>query len=442
MRRIAATFVVILIGAAPVRTQDTDTSATISVTLEDAIRRGNESSHRVEELIARGAASAAVVERQRALRLPTLAAEAGYTRTNHVDEFGVPTVGNGIKSIYPDIPDNYRTRLHARWPLYTGGRAEALERAALSATSAESRDLATLQADLKLQITRAYWGLVTATESLGVVEDALARMRAHLQDMRNRLAVGLVPPNEVLTVEAQESQQRIMQIRSRVTRDVGEAELARLIGAGPGSRIDPVSALEAPTSADAVVEALVQRARQQRSDRAALLERLAAAAERETAAAAGGKPTVAVMGGVDYARPNARLFPRSAEWKPSWDASINVSWSLVDGGRTRAEMAEAAAARKALNARLDEFDSVLAVELGSSMRELQASIAAIGASEDSVRAATEARRVVGERFDAGVATSTDVLDAEGDVLVAELSRTQAIAEARIAEARLIRALGE
>ena len=70
------------------------------------------------------------------------------------------------------------------------------------------------------------------------------------------------------------------------------------------------------------------------------------------------------------------------------------------------------------------------------------SIAAIAASEDSVRAATEARRVVGERFEAGVATSTEVLDAEGDVLGAELSRTQAVANARIAEARLIRAAGE
>jgi outer membrane protein TolC len=317
-----------------------------------------------------------------------------------------------------------------------------LERAALSEASAMSRDLAALRTDLKLQITRAYWGLVTATESLRVVEDTLTRMRAHLQDMRNRLAAGLVPPNEVLTVEAQESQQRILHIRAQVTRDVTEAELARLIGATPGSRIRPVSSLVPPTSAAAVLETLVERARGQRSDRAAILERLVAADERKTAAAAGGRPTVAVTGGVDYSRPNARIFPRAAEWKPSWDASINVSWSLIDGGRTRAEVAEAVASRRALTARLDEFDSVLAVELRSRMSELQASIASIAASEDSVRAATEARRVVGERFEAGVATSTEVLDAEGDVLVAELSRTQAIANARIAEAHLIRALGE
>ena len=45
-----------------------------------------------------------------------------------------------------------------------------------------------------------------------------------------------------------------------------------------------------------------------------------------------------------------------------------------------------------------------------------------------VRSATEARRVIGERFTAGVATSTDVLDAQVALLQAELDRTQAVAE--------------
>jgi outer membrane protein TolC len=48
---------------------------------------------------------------------------------------------------------------------------------------------------------------------------------------------------------------------------------------------------------------------------------------------------------------------------------------------------------------------------------------------------------VGERFNAGVAISTDVLDAEIAVLQAGLDRTRALANARLAEARLQRAVG-
>ena len=58
-----------------------------------------------------------------------------------------------------------------------------------------------------------------------------------------------------------------------------------------------------------------------------------------------------------------------------------------------------------------------------------------------MKSAVEARRVVQERFTAGVATNTDLLDAQQDQLEAELQRTRALANVRLAEARLARALG-
>jgi outer membrane protein TolC len=58
-----------------------------------------------------------------------------------------------------------------------------------------------------------------------------------------------------------------------------------------------------------------------------------------------------------------------------------------------------------------------------------------------VRAAAEARRVLAERFAAGVATNTDVLTAQVTLLQAELDRTRAVANAQLASARLERALG-
>ena len=81
------------------------------------------------------------------------------------------------------------------------------------------------------------------------------------------------------------------------------------------------------------------------------------------------------------------------------------------------------------------------MEVRQRVTELDSSRAAIDAAADAIRSATEARRVVGERFRAGVATSTDVLDAQVAILQAELDRTQAIANARVARARLDRALG-
>ena len=91
--------------------------------------------------------------------------------------------------------------------------------------------------------------------------------------------------------------------------------------------------------------------------------------------------------------------------------------------------------------RLAEFDSVVALEVRQRLLEIDSGRAAVAAAADSVRAATEASRVVGERYRAGVIAQTEVLDAEVARLQAELDRTRALASVRFAEARLARALG-
>jgi len=261
-----------------------------------------------------------------------------------------------------------------------------------------------------------------------------------VRDVHNQFEAGLVPPNDELTARAQEARQRMLSIQSRTVRENAEADLARLVGLMPGTAIDVSATLATPAVTDSF-EALVALGRQNRPERHALEERVAAAESRVRAADAGRKPTVAVAGGVDYARPNPRIFPRLGEWRESWDASVNVSWSLFDGGRTKADMAEASAGVRAVQARLAEFDSLVALEIRQRLSELESSRAALEAADVAVEAATEARRVVGERFAAGVATSTDVIDAQVAILQAQLDRTQAIASAHLAEARLNRAAG-
>jgi outer membrane protein TolC len=443
-RRILVAVILTLAVSTGLRAQETAPAVDIlTLTLDEAIARGLETSHRLQEVTARGEAAEAVVAERHAGALPQVGASVAYTRTNHVEEFGILLPNNQVRVIYPDVPDNYLTRIDALWPIYTSGRQEAIERAARIDVSAVARDGDALRADLRLEIARVYWALVTAIESARVVEDALARTGAHLIDAKNQLEAGLAAPNDVLTVEAQQARQRVLSIRASAHRDAMQADLARLVGAARGTRIQPVSVAAAVASPAArmSMEGLVAEARSSRADRGALVERLAAADARRDLAAAGMKPAIAVGGGVDYGRPNPRIFPRQEAWRHSWDASINVTWPLLDGGRSRAEIAGAAATARAIEARLAEFDSVLSVEIEQRMRDIDASRAAIDASETGVRAAAEARRVAAERFGAGVATNTDVLVAQGAVLQAELDRTEAVAGLRLAEARLARTLG-
>lgn len=413
----------------------------LELTLEEAIAQGLANSMRLAELQHRSDAASAVEAARGAARLPMVALQSGYTRTNHVDEFVVFAPGAPRSVLYPDEPDNYRGRLDLQWPIYTAGRTGALERAARAEREAAGEDLAAARADLRLEITNAFWGLVTAGETERVLERALASIDAHVRDLRNRLDQGLIPPNDVLSAEAQQAQEQLLALEAANARAIAEANLRRLLGIEEARRLEPQGRLETPPAPAPETLALVEEARGSRAERRALEDRAEAARARIDAAAAGSRPQIGVAAGYDYARPNPRIFPRVGEWNDSWDVSVNVSWSLWDGGRNAAERAEARALAGALASRVGDFDRQLTFEVTQRWLELESSRAAIPVAETGVRAAVEARRVVGERFQAGVATSTDVLDAETAVMRAELSLTRALANVRLAEARLDRAVG-
>ena len=223
-------------------------------------------------------------------------------------------------------------------------------------------------------------------------------------------------------------------------------DLRRLIGAAPDQVIELADALDkgAPAPQGAPVgnvPDLVKQALDARPERKALTLRLGGAEARKDAALTATRPTVAFAGGVDYANPNAHIFPKRRAWQESWDVGVFVNWNFIDFGRAKSQAAEASAAATATRERLAEFDSLVSAELRQRLLDLDSSQAMVRAAADAVRSAADARRVVTDRFSAGVATSTDVIVAQVALLESEMTRTRALAGVRLAEARLERSMG-
>ncbi len=418
--------------------------AAVRLGLNDAVSMAFEASHRLSEVQARQEGARAAMRVRQAASKPTATLTAGYTRTNHVDEFGFPREDGSIRVFYPDVPDNVISRVGAQWPIYTAGRTDALERAAAAEADALGADLDTARADLRFEVRRAYWAVATSIEAVRVLRASVERAEAQAQDARQRQDVGLVPPSDVLTFEAQRSREALQLIEAENQGESALIDLRRLVGLEPDTPVELADPLDGPpafTNVTGTVPNLVSEALARRPERQALTFRLEGALAREQAAAAGRKPTLALGGGLDFANPNPKIFPREEKWQPSWDVGVNLSWTLFDAGRTRAEVAEAEALTRAARERLKDLDTLVAADVRHRLLDFNSSLASVRASDAGVRAATEARRVLGERFAVGVATSTDVLVAQDQLLAAELARARALANVRLAEARLERVLG-
>lgn len=417
----------------------------VTLTLDEALRRATEAAPRVAEIEARAGAADARVEASARGRRPIASVAGGLLRTNHVDEFGVAQPDGRLRVIFPDIPTNYRARAEVSLPIDTG-RVSAAVTAAEADRRASRAEVETVRQDVHLETIESYWSLVTARERVTVRERSLDRADAWLSDVRASVEAGLLPPNDVLTAEAQRAHQAVGLIQAEHAAALAELSLVQLVGLDPGTHIVPATPLTDELSGAAAIEALgpdglLDRARTTRPERETLDARAAAATAAGAVARAARLPAVSLTAALEPARPNARFVPRTDDWQTSWDLGATVSWSLWDGGRSRAEEVVAAAQATAVRERLREFDDRLEVEVRARLLELEATRAALSASAEGVAAATEARRVVEERFSAGVATSRDVLDAQVDVLEAELERSSLLAALRAGEARLLRTAG-
>ena len=103
-------FVWVLIGTLIARDVSAQGSP-LRLTLVDAVNRGFENSHRIAEIKAREEGARAAAKSVELSKLPTISASAGYTRTNHVQEFSVPQPGGTRLVVYPDIPNTVVTRV-------------------------------------------------------------------------------------------------------------------------------------------------------------------------------------------------------------------------------------------------------------------------------------------------------------------------------------------
>jgi outer membrane protein TolC len=422
-------------------------SGATALTLGEAIERASRFAPRLAEAEARVTAAREQAAARRADGQPAIVATTGVLRTNHVDEFGVPQAGGLTRILFPDLPTNYRARVEMTVPIYTSGRLTALDRAAGDTVRAASAEREVVSADVRLDTARAYWLLAVARQELAVVTRALARADLLVADVRARVEAGLLPPNELLNAEARRARDDVRRVMAAQDAAIAELQLARLVGEPLGQPIVLLTPMDqadpaAQQAAGDAVDDLLARALAHRAEAEGLTARAASLAAMAEATAAGLRPQVAALAALEPARPNARFVPRTDEWRVSWEAGVSLTWTVFDGGRARAAAAAWSAEAQAVRSRRADLEALVALEVRTRRVELDGARASVGAAARAVAAAREARRVMDDRFRAGVATATDVVEADVALLEAELEAARLDAAVRIQEARLIRALGD
>ena len=412
----------------------------LRLTLAEAVDRARQSSPRIEELRALRTAAEAAQRGARAERMPLIEVGASYTRRSNVPELVLALPGQAPQTVFPNLPNDYRTGVSLALPLYTGGRTSARVEAAGHELRAAGLDVDAGMSELVLETVTAYWSLVTARENERVLAQSIAAFEADLKQVRDRQEVGMAARNDVLNVQVERDRAELARLQAANDAQVSAADLVRLLGLPAGTALEPTEALAAPAPQEEV-EGLVAQALEKRPEVAGLRSRAAAAEADIKAARSAALPQASLHAGYDYARPNTRVLPLTDSWDGTWSVGVSVSLRAFDGGRTGAATAVARARSEAARRRLEDLERRVRLDVTARVLELSTRHAALEVAERNLEAALDNVRVSQDRFREGLIPLAELLDAESRLLRSGLDRTTSATLLQQARANLDRAVG-
>jgi outer membrane protein len=335
---------------------------------------------------------------------------------------------------HPDAVDNFRTGVMVEQSLFDGATKANVTAAGLG------HDIATasrtmVDHDLAASVTEAYGRVLVAAAASQSAAAAAETARADRELAGNRRDAGLVTDADVLQLDVHVSRTREQQIRAASDELIARAQLNQLIGE-PLGEVFVLDRFPRPVAIDGTdLASLEAEALKNRPDvkLAALQQQLAGATE--TAARGAFLPQVAAQGGWEF---NGGAWnAQTSSWVVGAVARINVFHGFAD----KARLAEAReqTTRRASERQRAETSARLDVHVA--IARLDAARASEMVGRAAVEQARESRRIIRDRYEAGLTDVASLLRAAEAVVQAETQQIAAQVAVLTQTAALERTLG-
>lgn len=310
-------------------------------------------------------------------------------------------------------------------------------RQALVAAQAGYRSEAARVAAIGLEeqnaVVRAYFGWLEARRLLGVTDERIAQLEEQQRNAQRRFDAGRLTKNELLVVAVALADARLERYRRDLALQHERWALNRAIGApiaAPTEVVDVESPPAAPSPAAVVAAARVHNPVLRR-----LLEQVQQQEARASSIARGWLPKL-FAGGHAEATTADILKPRE-----SAAGFVGFRWNLGTDLERAADHAEARHLAAEARKELEEELRALQHALGIAFSALDERLRAFAVAEGAVAQSEENLRIRRQQFDAGRATSEDVLDAEALRSGQRAALAGALYQAHVRRADLWRLMG-
>ncbi len=297
-------------------------------------------------------------------------------------------------------------------------------------------DLVTAEDTAILNVKQSYYGVLKAIRTRDVATDVLKRFELHLDQARGFYEVGTKAKIDVIKAEVDLSNAKLSLINAENALKIAWVTLNNAMGVpdAPEYGIEDELSFQ---QYSITLDQATARAFENRPDLRSIVARRQAAESNISLARSGYYPVLS--GSASYNRSEVDVSPARSD--DGWNVRVALTIPLFSGFLTSHQAAEAKSAVYVVRSNEESLRQQILLEVRQAYFNLQAAEASISTAELAAAQARENLDLANGRYAAGVGSPVEVSDAFATYVSAQANHTSALANYKIAQASIEKAMG-
>lgn len=375
--------------------------------LEDAWKTALSADYRLQATQMQTESAKQQVAAAKALRLPDLSLEGGYTVMDNapvaVVDFSIP--GLTLDGLPLAEDNSFAYQATARLPLFTSGRISRAIDAAGAGLKAARADEARTVENLKLDVAEAYVLVLRARRAVEVAADNVTSLLSHASNIQNLFDKGMVARNDLLAAQVALADAQQNELKAKNISEIAQSAYNRLLGRSMGTPV-VLDDLAAIAECGDDIETLTEKALDNRQELEMLNQNSLVLQNQAAMIRAAALPQIAIQGGYGYQENKYQVH------EGTWSAMIGVEWNIFDKGISRHRSAGLLNHSMAQLYLRDDLSSKIRLAVRQIWLDINETKKRIAVTEKAVSQSEENLNVSKDRYRKGLGTNTEVLDAE------------------------------
>jgi outer membrane factor, OMF family len=429
------------------------------ITLKQALEISLKNNKDIQEARLRVEQAEFEVKQQKAALYPTFDATSGLTYGNSgfLDSEIQQRVDQQTEEIQADRPDlsedqareaaensfnsstssssfNFNGGLGINYSIYNGGQRGASIRVAEKQLRTSELDLERIVEEARLQTSTAYYDLQNSDAQVEIQRAAVEDAKQTLKDADLLRKAGLGTRFESLQAEVELAQAQQQLTTAIANQNIARRQLAQTLSVSDKTDLATADPIVEAGNWDLELPETIVQAFKNRAELEQFLLQKEIGEEQRTIAKAQTRPTLSASAGYTLDDDLEDDFDISDRYT----LGLELQWRLFDGGAARAEANQAEKDSEIAETQFAGQRNQIRFDVEQAFFQLRANQSNIVTTAKGVELAAESLRLARLRFQSGVGTQTEVIDAQTELTRARGDRLSSITEYNQSYADLIR----